>query len=110
MKAKKKEVKIPKVGDTIYVDSSMSISHGSDDFVGGKATVSHVETKYGNVWVSIKERPGHSYTWGFLSEKQDFLKKEFGNKKSYADPDIDTPWIEEGDWVDGQRYHGPPIW
>ena len=40
----------------------------------------------------------------------DKLKEQFGTNRGYADPDIDTPWIEDGDWVNGKVYHGPDIW
>jgi len=108
---------IPKVGDTIYVESHMYISRGSDDVVGGKATVRSVEVSKSlpkgdtnSIFVSVVEHPGHSYNWYHLSKEQDKLKKQFGNKKAYPDPDIDTPWIEDGDIVDGEVYRGKPIW
>ncbi len=108
------KVKKPKVGDKIYVNSSFYISHGSDDFVGGLATISKVYQGISGgekTWfVEIKERPGSGYNYEMLVEKQKELKKEFGKKKAYADPDIDTPWIEDGDTVNGQVYHGKPIW
>jgi len=109
--------KIPKVGDKIYVDSHWYISHGSDDVDGGLATVTEVEVSkslpknhMNSVFVSVKEHPGHSYNWGILEEDQKRLKKEFGKNKAKASPDIDTPWIEDGDIVDGKVYHGPDIW
>ncbi len=119
MRTKNKTLKAPKLGSKIYVDSSFSMSHGSDDVVGGLATVTKLDTKYGTTFVSVKEHPGHAYNWEILSERQKELKKEFGRKKAYPDPDIDTPWIEEGDYVtttdrDGNTtsgiHKGPPIW
>jgi hypothetical protein len=112
-----KKKSIPNVGDTIYVDSHMYISHGSDDVVGGKATVSKVnvnsrlpEGHINSVFVSVKEHPGHSYNWFDLETRQAKLKKEFSDKRAYPDPDIDTPWIEDGDIVNGEVYHGKDIW
>lgn len=114
---KKKKMKAPKIGAKIYVGSSFSISHGSDDFAGGKCTISSVQysegLKEGHVnycFVGIKERPGHSYNYGVLLEEQAELKKEYGNQVGHTDPDIDTPWIEDGDLIDGKEYHGPDIW
>lgn len=104
-----------KVGDKIYVDSSYYISHGSDDFEGGIATISKISEDISGgekcIFVEIEERPGTSYNWSqFLSKKQEELKKEFGEQLAHPDPDIDTPWIEEGDIVNGKKYKGPPIW
>jgi hypothetical protein len=106
---------IPVVGKDIYVDSSFSISHGSDDVVGGLAKVTKVTNSISGGekchFVEVAEHPGHSYNWDqHLANMQDQLKKEFGRKRAYADPDIDTPWIEDGDLVNGQVYHGKSIW
>ena len=83
----------PKVGDTIYVDSAWYLSHGEDDFEGGRVTVSsvRVDTSAGEpTWfVSITERPGHSYNWAILKERQAELAAEFGDKKGHPDPDND---------------------
>ena len=109
-------MKIPPVkkGDKIYVNSSYYLSHGSDDFEGGIATVSKVTENMsaGNKtpFVEIKERPGSSYDWKELSKKQKELKKEFGTQKAHPKPDVDRPWIEPGDIVNGQIYKGKPIW
>ena len=99
---------IPKKGDTIYVGSSYSISNGSSDVCGGKATVDKVEDTINGVFVSVKEHPGHSYNWKFLDQEK--LKKEYGDAIAHPCPDVDTPWIEDGDVVDGKVYHGKPIW
>jgi hypothetical protein len=112
----------PKVGDKIYVESRFYISHGSDDVVGGLATISRVTeedtTNAFNRWfVEVEELPGRNYNWNYLMEpgRQEKLKKQFGKRKAHPDPDIDTPWIEEGDYVSdgtgkGHIHHGPPIW
>ena len=111
---KKASAKIPKVGQKIYVDSHYYISHGSDDDEGGIATIESIKESISGgkkcIFVTVKEHPGSSYNWEFLSEKQSALKKEFGKRKAHPCPDIDTPWIEEGDIVDGKPYKGPPIW
>ena len=104
-----------KVGDKIYIPSAWYISHGSDDMVGGLATISAIEERE-NVgvlcqFVQIKEFPGKSYNWTlYLKYIQDKLKAEFGDNAAYPDPDIDTPWIEDGDIVNGEVYRGPSRW
>lgn len=85
---------VPKVGDTIYVPSAWYLSHGVDDFAGGKATVSKVVAEnHGQRerhMVVIKERPGHGYYWDVLEPKQDKLKAEYGDQVAHPNPD-DSP-------------------
>lgn len=115
-KVKNKKIKIPKKGDKIYVDTSLHISRGSDDFCGGIATVDEVTEGISGgkkcIFVTIEEDGGCcSRNWSqHLAKEQGRLKKEFGNAVAHPDPDIDTPWIEDGDIVNGEKYNGPPIW
>ncbi len=111
MKTKKitKTIKVPEVGDKIYVPSSFSISHGSDDFAGGKAAVKRVYKRYGVLFVDIEEG-NRGYNWEIIGPDQLKLRKEYKGKVAHPDPDIDTPWIEPGDTVNGVKYKGPPIW
>jgi hypothetical protein len=108
-------ITIPEVGDKIYVNSSFSISHGSDDFTGGVATVTKVYKSMSGgdpncLFVEIAEG-NRGYNWTqILSQEQAKLKKEFGKSKAHPSPDIDTPWIEPGDIVNGQIYKGPAVW
>ena len=84
----------PKVGDEIYVNSAMYLSHGMDDFDGGLVEVTKVtfnEKLNGGDWhVEVKERPGHKYSWSFLAEKQTKLFEEYKNERGKPCPD-DTP-------------------
>jgi hypothetical protein len=84
---------IPKVGDVIYVQTSLYLSHGEDDFQGGKAKIIKVEDGISGghpaIYISINTRPGYSYNWQFLEEEQERLRKEFGNEWSHPDPDWD---------------------
>jgi len=105
----------PKIGDVIYADTCLYISRGEDDFVGGKATVSDTKEQISGgekcLFVALKERPGFWTNWDqHLGPRQAELQKEFGNKKAHTSPDINTPWIEDGDTVNGETYHGPDIW
>lgn len=108
---------LPKIGDKIYIGSSFHISRGSDDVQGGLATIDNVKVSdhlssdhYNYCMVSVKEVPGPAYNYNYLKENQDKWKLQFGDKSAYPDPDIDTPWIESGDIVDGEVYKGSPIW
>lgn len=91
--SKKFTAHVPKVGDTIYVPTALYLSHGRDDFHGGKATVSKVTSGISAgeevPFISVKERPRTSYNWEFLAEKQADLKARFGDTLSYPDPDYD---------------------
>lgn len=84
-----------KKGDRIYVPTSLYMYRGEDDFIGGLATVKDFdivdyldENHVNKVMVSIEERPGTSYNYKHLLEKQESLKAEFGENKAYPDPDI----------------------
>jgi hypothetical protein len=103
-------MKKPQVGQKIFVPSQLFLSHGSDDFAGGEATISRVYEQYGSTWVEIAERTDHVYNWDIIGLDQAKLRKEYKGQKAHPDPDIDTPWIEEGDTVNGEVYHGPSIW
>jgi len=106
-----------KKGDKMYLRGSMSISHGSDDVAGGLATIKNIRIDerlgidhFNGIFVEFEEVPGHSYNYKNLIEEQDKLAERYKGKFAHPDPDIDTPWIEEGDWVNGKKYHGPDIW
>jgi hypothetical protein len=95
----------------------MSISNGSNDMCGGLATIKEFkisdtlpEGHFNSVMVSVEEIPGRSFNYLSLLEQQDKLKERFGKNKAYPDPDIDTPWIQSGNYVNGSKYVGPDIW
>ena len=120
MKHNKKEFKKAegedlKIGDKIYIHGSCSISNGSSDVAGGLATIKKITNGISGGepcrFVELEGIPGHSYNWDcYLKQDQAKLKKEYGKQKAKPDPDIDTPWIEAGDIVDGKVYTGKPIW
>lgn len=85
---------LPKIGDIIYVDSHLYIDHGEDDCIGGKATISAVTISkrlplehINSIMVQIEEHPGTEYNWKILMEDQENLKKRFGNRWAYPDPE-----------------------
>ncbi len=89
---------MPKVGDIIYVGTSLYLSHGADDVQGGKAHVTEIKRKGNYIFVSVKEHPGNSYTWEiigdtsgcpFLKDKQEKLKEQFGDEWAKEIPDLD---------------------
>ena len=63
-------MKIPKIGDTIYVPSAMYVYRGEDDFAGGKATIKNVDISKdlplehtNSIMVGIEERDYVNYNW-----------------------------------------------
>ena len=100
MKAK---TKVPKIGDKIYVDTSLYVYRGADDVIGGLATVTEVTNGWnlGKVMhlVYVQEHPSKGYNWEFLAPKQNELKKEFGRKMAHAEPDLSPEFNDQGaDW------------
>lgn len=78
---------LPKVGDEIYVPTSLYIDHGANDFIGGICTISHIQIDMYGVMVFIKERPGRSYPWDYLLKNQEKWKKEYKQKRGHKSPD-----------------------
>ena len=110
-------MEIPKVGQELYVYGSCSISHGSTDTDGGLATISKVkideklpDDHYNKVFISFTDLPGHGYNYKYLLEKQEELKIQYAGKIAKPDPDIDTPWIQNGDIVNGEAWKDGDVW
>ena len=79
---------LPRVGDWIWVPSSFFMSHGRDDFAGGRAQVSSITNDTRGVSLTIAERPGATYYWANLGPRQSELRQEFGDTKAHLDPDL----------------------
>jgi hypothetical protein len=82
----------PEPGDIIYVDTDLYISHGEDDFRGGKATVSKVRMQgregEQDPWVEVVENPGTWYCWPGLAEDQADLAINFGDRWAHPIADL----------------------
>ena len=78
---------IPEIGDIIYLNSKLYLSHGADDLSGGKARVISVSRQGDSYWIMTEVSPTRSYNWSYLSEQQEWLKSEFGLKWANKDPD-----------------------
>ena len=82
---------LPKVGDVIYVRTSLYIDHGEDDVEGGLAVVTKVEEGISagekTPFVATAQHPGDNYNWKMLWEQQSELQKRFGKQVAYEDPD-----------------------
>lgn len=81
------KIEVSKVGDLIYVDTSLYVTHGVDDFIGGLYEVDSVQIFGDAIMVSVKEEPAALYSWDYLSELQDKLSIEFGSQRGHKRPD-----------------------
>ena len=98
--------KKPKVGQDIYVGTSLYVYRGADDFHGGLCKITHVNYSttlppdHNNYcFVRIAERPGTSYNWKSLLEKQAEYKERFGETRGFPDPDNDPEFNDDdADW------------
>jgi hypothetical protein len=83
---------IPQPGDIIYINSSLFITHGEDDVIGGLATVIEVEERplqgHAVTFVRVEENPETWYNWAHLEPQQEELENYFGESWAYAEPDF----------------------
>jgi len=101
----KKEKKKFKVGDSIYIPTSLYLSHGEDDFDGGLCKIIEIGEKFGWKWIRVKENPSSQHSYDYLLEGQEKWKKEYGNRKGKRSPDYSPQfncWAAPGDIVDGK--------
>ena len=89
-------MKVPNVGDTIYVAGRAYMGHGRDDYNGGRAVVVAVKQEFCGTMVSVDI--GHSrvsMNWGYLGPQQERLRQMFGDAGAHPDPDMRP---EYNDW------------
>lgn len=83
--------KPPRIGELIYLPTSLYIDHGEDDFRGGLCEVCRVErsiSAFQDTWfVVVKERPGYSLNWEILAENQEKYASEYGTRRGFCDSD-----------------------
>ncbi len=105
------------IGDKLYIPGVMYISRGEDDIAGGIATVKKIKednnlpknhtNKY---FAEFEEIPNRSFNLTMLLRRQEELSKKYAGEIAKPDPDINTPWIQNGDivngrvWDDGDRF------
>jgi len=90
---------VPKVGEDIYVETRLHLSHGRDDTRGGLARVKRVFKSMSGgemVWfVEVQEVPG-AFNWEqHLSKKQESLKAQFESRRAHSDPDYRDAFNDE---------------
>lgn len=78
-------------GDAVYVDTSLFLTHGVDDFRGGLAEVIEVVTGIcpgdQTPYVRFAQETDTKYNWELLAAQQTKLRGEFGKGWSHPDPD-----------------------
>jgi hypothetical protein len=83
---------VPNPGDVVYVDTDLHLSHGADDFRGGKATVVAVTSGRSKgesaAFIEVAQNPGCLYNWELLAAKQGALAAEFGDAWAHPKPDL----------------------
>jgi hypothetical protein len=79
----------PEVGQEIYVPSELYLSHGRDDFAGGRCRIVRVTTLFDRpqLYVEVEEHPGTLYAWDDLARRQDELRGQHGDRRGHPDPD-----------------------
>ncbi|MBZ5525431.1 MAG: hypothetical protein LAP21_24670 [Acidobacteriia bacterium] len=86
--------KIPDLrpGDVIYVETSLYVSHGVDDFRGGLGEVVEFGPSLSAgipvPFVTVAQDPDTWSNWNLLAAEQKKLREQFGKKWSHPDPDL----------------------
>ena len=80
-----------RTGDVIYVDTSLYLSHGRDDFRGGLAEVIgfRPEISAGKPvpFVRVAQEPDSWHNWQVLARMQKELRERHGKEWAHPDPD-----------------------
>ena len=78
-------------GDVIYVETSLYLSHGRDDFRGGLADVigfrGDISAGKPTPFVCVAQEADTWHNWQILAVEQKKLRAEFGKKWAHPDPD-----------------------
>ena len=102
----------------MYIPTQLHISRGEDDIDGGIAEINKVQISdnlpiehHNAIMVGFIGFPaGRLWNYKDLLEKQEKLQAIYGENYAAPNPDINTPWIENGDIVNGNIYSGGDIW
>ena len=87
-----------RTGDVIYVDTSLYLSHGRDDFRGGLAEVigfrPNISAGKPTPFVCVAQEPDSWHNWQILASMQKELRERHRKGWSHPDPD-DRPEFNE---------------
>ena len=81
---------IPKVGDYVYIPTELYVSHGEDDYIGGRTTISSVRGGPDDslVWIRTAFDDSQEWRWDVLKQQQAELAEEFGSTPPKRTPDF----------------------
>ncbi|MEX0816271.1 MAG: hypothetical protein WD027_02400 [Gaiellales bacterium] len=77
----------PRVGDDVYIPSSLYLTHGVDDFRGGLCRIVAIHEHVGGFFVEVEEDPGTHHNWAHLMERQAEFREQYGESRGHPDPD-----------------------
>ena len=81
-----------RIGDVIYVDTELYLSHGRDDFRGGLGEITEVRAEIIRgkpvPFVRVAQQPDTLHNWIYLAPMQKKLRAEFGARWAHPDPDF----------------------
>jgi hypothetical protein len=81
-----------RIGDIIYLDTDLYVSHGVDDFRGGLAEVAafgmDMSAGKPTPFVKVVQLVDTWHNWQLLAEQQRKLRAKFGKNWSHPDPDF----------------------
>ena len=79
------------MGDVVYVETELYLSHGRDDFRGGLAQVIELATGISagkpTPFIVVAQQPDTRHNWKLLAASQKKLRSEFGKSWAHPDPD-----------------------
>jgi hypothetical protein len=85
------EVPELRIGDVIYIDTELYISHGRDDFRGGLGEViefgPNISAGKPTPFVRVAQQPDTWHNWRELAPMQKKLRAEFDKSWAHPDPD-----------------------
>lgn len=87
MEERQSKVRVPKVGEEIYISSSFPCSPNAfPHWIGGLAKVSRISELEGDPFVAVEELPvgGKGFNWRLLFPQQKNLREEFGDKRAHT--------------------------
>lgn len=102
------DYKEPKIGDEIYVHTSLHVYRGVDDFMGGLAKITDIKYSdhlpkdhYNYTSIMVEGNNSTWYNWRYLLDEQEKLKEQFGDRRAFPDPDYDEEFNDpDADWVE----------
>jgi hypothetical protein len=79
------------IGDVVYVNTELYLSHGRDDFRGGLAEVTEfaigISAAKPAPFIVVAQQPDTQHNWKLLAAEQKKLRAEFGRTWARPDPD-----------------------